>query len=127
MQLFYKMAANLVNNFISYLAFRLTSGSANNENVAEDDDTGNHSNSPPYSPGSQGRSRPAITHMVKRREGVPMTLPDASAGNWNKYYYIDDERKKKGDLVMSVFFLVFVLLYLLVRVDACLMVLTCSC
>ena len=82
----------------------MTSGSANNENAPEDDDTGNHSNSFPYSPGSQGRSRPAITHMVKRREGVPMPLPDASAGNWNKFYYIDDERKKKGDLVMSVFF-----------------------
>lgn len=127
MQLFLQDGCELANNFISYIAFRLTSGSANNENVPEDDDTGNHSNSPPYSPGSQGRSRPAITHMVKRREGFPMPLPDASAGNWNKYYYIDDERKKKGDLVMSVFFLVFVLLYLRVRVDACVMVLTCSC
>jgi hypothetical protein len=37
--------------------------------------------------------------MVKRREGVPMPLPDASADKWLKYHYIDDERRKKGDLV----------------------------
>ena len=70
--------------------------------MPEDDDSGNHSNSSVYSPGSQRRSRPAITHMVKRREGADMPLPDPSSHSWLKYHYIDDERKKKGDLVLFV-------------------------
>ena len=82
---------------------RLTSGTANNENIPEDDDSGNHSNGSLYSPGSQRRSRPAITHMVKRREGADIPLPDASAHTWHKYHYIDDDRKKKGDIVYFVF------------------------
>ncbi len=36
-----------------------------------------------------------------------MPLPDASADNWFKYHYIDDERRKKGDLVLFVFVFVF--------------------
>ncbi|XP_028402163.1 vinexin-like isoform X2 [Dendronephthya gigantea] len=72
----------------------LTSGSTANENIPDDDESGNHNNSANYSPDSH--SRPAITHMVKRREGVPMPLPDASADNWHKYHYVDDERKKKA-------------------------------
>lgn len=33
--------------------------------------------------------------MVKRRECVPIPLPDASMRCW--YLYVDEERKKKGD------------------------------
>ena len=91
---------NFQSKFFSYFSYRLNSGTAHNENVPEDDDSGNHSKSL-YSPGSQRRSRPAITHMVKRREGADLPLPDASAHTWHKYHYVDDERKKKGDIVYS--------------------------
>ena len=46
--------------------------------------------------------------MVKRREGVAMPLPDASANHWLKYHYIDDDRKKKGDLMMMFISCLFI-------------------
>ena len=80
---------------------RLNSGSAHGDEDENGDDSGKRSNSPPFSPVFEGRSRPAISHMVKRREGVPMALHDTSTDrSWIKYHYVDDERRKRGDAIL---------------------------